>query len=84
MKERMEENRLEMGESVCAFVVPKSGCELTFDGMIAFLRQRKLASYKLSERLVVLDQLPLTGEEKVDKKSLVRFISEKLKTEGKI
>ena len=42
------------GEKACAFVVPKPGETLAFDELIAFLRQQKIASFKLPERLEVV------------------------------
>ena len=47
------------GEKACAFVVPKPGETLAFDELIAFLRQQKIASFKLPERLEVVGELPL-------------------------
>ena len=41
------------GEKACAFVVPKPGETLGFDELIAFLRQQRIAAFKLPERLEV-------------------------------
>ena len=73
-----------MGEKACAYVVPKPGQELTFDEMVSFLRQKHIASYKLPERLEILDKLPLVAEQKVNRKVLRDDIMQKLKAEGKL
>jgi non-ribosomal peptide synthetase component E (peptide arylation enzyme) len=74
-----------MGERACAFVTLKEGETLTFDEMIDFLKTKKIAPFKLPERLEVLEALPLVGESgKIDNKAMVKMITEKLKEEGKI
>lgn len=74
-----------MIEKVCAYVVPKAKCVITFDEIIAFLKKKKLASFKLPERVEFIDRLP-RGEQKknVLKKDLRDDIAHKLKAEGKI
>jgi acyl-CoA synthetase (AMP-forming)/AMP-acid ligase II len=67
-----------MGEVGIAFVAPVQGAEPpSLDELRAFARQQ-LARHKLPERLVVVEQLPLTPMEKVDKRAL----QEKLAREG--
>lgn len=73
-----------MGEKACAFVVTKDNEELAFDEMTAFLMEKKIAKYKLPERLEIRNSLPLRGEQKVAKKILIEEIERILKTEGKI
>ncbi len=52
------------------------------------LKGKGIASYKLPERLEVVEELPLvshgSGMPKIDKKALLADITEKLKREGKI
>jgi len=75
----------EMGERSCAFVTLKKGEQLTFEEMVDFLKTKKIATFKLPERLEVLESLPLVGESgKIDNKAMVHMITEKLKQEGKI
>jgi non-ribosomal peptide synthetase component E (peptide arylation enzyme) len=74
----------EMGEKACAFVVTKPGKQLNFNEMIAFLRGKKIASYKLPERLEMISEFPVAGESKVNKRELKEIIIKKLKSEGKI
>ena len=54
-----------MGERVCACVVPKPGAALTLDSLKTYLRdEQHIAVYKLPERLVLVDALPLYGDRK--------------------
>ena len=73
-----------MGEKACAFVVPKEGEEFTFDEMVDFLKSKKIAHFKLPERLEVRNSLPLRDSQKVAKAGLREEIVQKLKTEGKL
>jgi non-ribosomal peptide synthetase component E (peptide arylation enzyme) len=71
-----------MGEKACAYVIPKQGQKLTFDEMISFIRQNKVASYKLPERLELVDRFPMTENGKILKRELTADITGKLKAEG--
>ena len=74
-----------MVEKVCAYIVPKADCVLTFDEIISFLRGKGIANFKLPERIELIDQLPRGDQKKnVLKKVLRDDITNKLKAEGKI
>lgn len=73
-----------MGEKACAYVAPEEGEEFTFEEMIDFLKSKKIATYKLPERLEILSELPMRDAQKVAKTSLREDIARKLKAEGKI
>ena len=73
-----------LGEKVCAFVIPEPGAPLTFDEMVGFLRDKKLATFKLPERLELLSEFPMVGGQKISKKALTEMVTAKLKEEGKI
>ncbi len=73
-----------LGERACACIVLKPGGELSFEEMVSFLRGKKIASYKFPERLEVLEELPLAGGQKVDKKALEQDVAGKLKDEGRL
>jgi non-ribosomal peptide synthetase component E (peptide arylation enzyme) len=74
-----------MGEKACAFVVlRKKGEQLTFEEMVEYLKSKKIAMYKLPERLEILDTLPVVSESKVDKKLMRQWVADKLKAEGKV
>lgn len=66
-----------LGERACAFVVTKPGQSLDFASMIAFLKDHKLATQYLPERLEVREALPATPSGKIQKFRL----REMLKTE---
>jgi 2,3-dihydroxybenzoate-AMP ligase len=70
------------GEKACAFVVPKPGATLTFDELIAFLRQQRIATFKLPERLEVVAELPLSPVGKILKRELRDMITAKLAREA--
>ena len=72
-----------MTEKACAFIIPnKDEQPMTFQEMIDFLKSKKLASYKLPERLEIVDAFPLAGDSKVNKKELRDIIAKKLEAEG--
>ena len=56
-----------LGERACVFVVPKSGQRFSFDDMIRFMAEQKVARQYVPERLEVVDELPLTPSGKVQK-----------------
>ncbi len=60
-----------LGERVCAVVALKEGEALELPGLVDFLRnERKVASYKLPERLLLVDALPRNPVGKVLKRDL--------------
>lgn len=63
-----------LGERGCACVVPNPDLTLDFDTMVARLREAGLATYKLPERLVLLEELPVTASGKVQKHEILRRI----------
>ena len=71
-------------EKACAFVVPKTGEQFTFEEMISFLETKGVAKFKYPERLEIVEELPMTVGGKVSKQILEQNIAEKLKKEGKM
>ena len=69
------------GEKACACVVPLPGQTLAFADLIAFLRQRQIASFKLPERLELFDELPVSPVGKILKRQLRDTIAERLAQE---
>jgi len=52
--------------------------------MMDYLKSKKIAMFKLPERLEVVEALPLVGESgKIDKKAMTKIITDKLKAESK-
>ena len=71
------------GERICAFVVPNSGKEITLEDLAAFLiNERKIASFKVPERVEIIDDLPVSSVGKFEKKTLKKMIVEMLREEG--
>ncbi|MFO1267212.1 MAG: AMP-binding protein [Rubrivivax sp.] len=64
------------GEKACAFVVCKPGSSLTLAELVAFLKAQRIASFKLPERLEVLDALPTSLVGKVLKRQLRETIGQ--------
>jgi non-ribosomal peptide synthetase component E (peptide arylation enzyme) len=72
----------EMGEKACAYVVLKPGEKFNLLDMTLFLKDQGIAAFKIPERLEIVDDLPLAGGIKVDKKRLRQEIETKLRGEG--
>jgi acyl-CoA synthetase (AMP-forming)/AMP-acid ligase II len=62
-----------LGERNCLCVVPKGGAYVTLDEFNDFLRDQ-VATYKLPERLEILDELPFTPTGKIQRFVLQRLI----------
>ena len=70
-----------MGERGCAFVIPKGGRSLTLMELNRYLTEKRIARFKLPERLEIVDLFPLTAMGKVSKKELRKAIAAKLTAE---
>ncbi|MEO8936323.1 MAG: AMP-binding protein [Burkholderiaceae bacterium] len=66
------------GEKACACVIVKPGETLSFDELTGFLRDRQIASFKLPERLEVMDAFPVSPVGKIMKRELRDLIAAKL------
>jgi 2,3-dihydroxybenzoate-AMP ligase len=60
----------ELGERMCACVIPKAGRELDLPGLVSFLKEKEIAKFKLPERLLVCNDFPVSAFGKVSKKAL--------------
>jgi 2,3-dihydroxybenzoate-AMP ligase len=70
-----------MGERTAAYVMPKKGMTFSFQEMVDFLKSKKLAMFKVPERLEIVSEFPAVGDSgKVNKEALKRDIAEKVKT----
>ena len=63
-----------LGERACAVVVNKPGTSLSFDDMIDFLTDERVARNYLPERLLVLDAMPVTPSGKIQKFKLRELV----------
>ena len=70
-----------MGERSCAFVIPRKGDSLTLARLNEFLLGKKIAKFKLPERLELVDVFPVTAMGKVSKKALRELIAARLACE---
>ncbi len=66
-----------LGERICAYVIAGEQSPRLVD-LKNLLRSRGLADYKLPDRLELVEEFPLTGLGKVDKKALAARIAEKV------
>ncbi|NML18115.1 cyclohexanecarboxylate-CoA ligase [Azohydromonas caseinilytica] len=65
-----------LGERACAIVVPKPGQQLDFEGMVAFLKEQRIALQYIPERLVVREAMPATPTGKVQKFRLREMLND--------
>jgi non-ribosomal peptide synthetase component E (peptide arylation enzyme) len=72
----------EMGERVCAYIQPRPGARLHFDDILSFLKNRKASVLHFPERIELIDAMPFTKAEKIDKMALVKDIEKKIKIKG--
>lgn len=68
-----------LGEKACAYIQPKPGAALTFEKVIAYLRERNASVLQLPERIEFLEEMPLTRTQKVDKKILREDVAGKVR-----
>jgi len=70
-----------LGEKSCAYLILHPGETMEFEELKVFLMEKKIAKFKLPERLEVVEEFPLTSMSKVSKKDLRKDIAEKLAQE---
>lgn len=71
----------QMGEKACAYIQPAPGSDLTFEKIIAFLKDRKASVLQLPERIEFIDAMPLTQTGKLNKRALIEDIKKKIGAE---
>ncbi len=59
-----------LGERCCAFVAPAAGATVTLADLVAWLRARDVASFKLPERIEIVEALPRNPVGKVLRREL--------------
>ncbi|MEA3195105.1 MAG: 2,3-dihydroxybenzoate---[aryl-carrier protein] ligase [Betaproteobacteria bacterium] len=68
-----------LGEKMCACLVLRKGHSLNLDGLVTFLKTKEIAKFKLPERLLIVDDMPVSTFGKVSKKALAE-LAERIKT----
>lgn len=71
-----------LGERSCAFVVTKAAGSVGLDEIVAYLRDKGLATHKLPERLEIVAELPMTATGKIQKYLLRELVAERLLKES--
>lgn len=67
-----------LGERTCVYVVPKPGQTVTLEDLTGYMRDQGVATYKLPERLELVEAIPRNPVGKILKKELRRDIRDKL------
>lgn len=70
-----------MGERACAYIQTRPEATLTFEDVIAFLKDQNAAVLQLPERIEFVESMPFTKAEKLDKQALRKDIEQKLMEE---
>jgi 2,3-dihydroxybenzoate-AMP ligase len=70
------------GERACACVVPQPGASLTLDELVAFLREQRIASFKLPERLELMSEFPISPVGKILKRQLREIVEGRIAAAG--
>ena len=70
-----------LGEKVCAFVITREGHSLTLGELVGFLQRKEIATFKLPERLEIVQEFPLSPFGKVSKRDLVEIVTRRLEHE---
>jgi 2,3-dihydroxybenzoate-AMP ligase len=68
----------ELGERMCACVIPRAGRTLALKELTDFLFAKEIARFKLPERLELMSEFPVSAFGKVSKKTLVERVTGKL------
>jgi 2,3-dihydroxybenzoate-AMP ligase len=66
------------GEKACACVVLQPAARLSFEDLIAHLRAQQIASFKLPERLEIMDSFPISPAGKILKRELREMVAERI------
>ncbi|MCC7059170.1 MAG: hypothetical protein IT508_02960 [Burkholderiaceae bacterium] len=70
-----------LGERACAFVIPRPGQAISFEALKEFLLARDIASFKLPERLELIDAFPLSPSGTILRRELRVMIAARLAAE---
>jgi len=68
----------ELGEKACAYIQPKPGVKPSFEEIISYLRSKNASVLQFPERIEIIDAMPLTKANKLDKRALEEDIRKKI------
>lgn len=68
-----------MGEKVCVFIKPVTGYRFNLETVCTTLRSRGASVLLLPERIEIIEEMPLTPVNKIDKKVLIQRVAEMIK-----
>ncbi|MDP2644779.1 MAG: class I adenylate-forming enzyme family protein [Desulfobacterales bacterium] len=68
-----------MGERVCAFIAPRTGQSVLLEEVVSFFKEKLVATFKIPERVELVDKLPLVSGQKVDYRRLAEELERRLK-----
>ncbi len=71
------------GEKACAFAILRNGCTLTHEELVAFLKARDIARFKLPERLEIVNEFPISPAGKILRRELRARIPQQLQSENR-
>src|SRR3954468_1412464 len=60
----------DLGEKMCACLVLRKGHSLSLEALVSYLKTKEIAKFKLPERMMVVDDFPVSTFGKVSKKAL--------------
>ena len=69
-----------LGERICAFVTLAPGASMNLEGLCTYLERRGVAKMRWPERVMVIDEMPMTPTRKVIKRALQELLQEATKT----
>lgn len=69
------------GEKACACVVLQAGATLSFEDLIVHLRAQQIASFKLPERLEIMESFPISPAGKILKRELREIVAARIARE---
>lgn len=66
----------ELGERVCACIIPVEGQTVTQEEIVAFMQEKGFSRYEIPERVKIMSEFPMTPTGKVKKDLLQKEVSE--------
>ncbi|MBI2528258.1 MAG: AMP-binding protein [Candidatus Rokubacteria bacterium] len=73
-----------LGERTCACVILRPGASLTLAELVRFLEEKRIAKFKLPERLEMMERFPATAVGKISKANLRKEVAAKVAAEAQV